>query len=112
MKEQKDICLVNMPFDCLTAPSVGLSILKAEALKAGLSAVVEYGSIYLASYIGFDRYKKLQSGAATMMLAPEMLFQPFAGYEKRKSIEEIKKFYCEKFIGISGIPMNAGSCFP
>lgn len=97
MKEQKDICLVNMPFDCLTAPSVGLSILKAEALKAGLSAVVEYGSIYLASYIGFDRYKKLQSGAATMMLAPEMLFQPFAGYEKRKSIEEIKKFYCEKF---------------
>lgn len=56
-----------------------------------MSAVVEYGNIYLASYIGFARYKKLQNGASTMMLAPEMLFQPFAGYEKAKSLEEVKR---------------------
>lgn len=95
--EVKDICLVNMPFDCLTSPSIGLSILKAELQRAGMSAVVEYGNIYLASYIGFARYKKLQSGASTMMLAPEMLFQPFAGYEKAKSLEEVKAFYCRTY---------------
>lgn len=94
MKKQKDICLVNMPFDCLTSPSIGLSLLKAEAQKTGLSAVVEYGGIRLASYIGLERMKRLQSGASTMMLAPEMLFQPFAGYQKRKSLSEVKEFYC------------------
>lgn len=93
---QKDICLVNMPFDCFTSPSIGLSILKAEAQKAGLSAVVEYGGIYLAAFMGLDRYKKLQNGASTMMLAPEMLFQPFVGYEKHKSFQEIKKYYMKK----------------
>lgn len=97
MKEQKDICLINMPFDCLTAPSIGLSLLKAEAQRAGMSAVVEYGNIYLASYIGFECYKKMQSGASTMMLVPEMLFQPFAGYEKVKDLEDVKAFYIKKY---------------
>ena len=57
MKKEKDICLINMPFDCFNSPSIGLSILKAEAVKAGLSAVVEYGGIYLADFIGIDKYR-------------------------------------------------------
>ena len=97
MKEEKDICLVNMPFDCFNSPSIGLSILKAEAKRGGLHAVVEYGGIFLADYIGIEEYRELQNGAGTMMLVPEMLFLPFAGYEKYRDFEEIKAYYCSAF---------------
>ena len=97
MKKEKDICLINMPFDCFNSPSIGLSILKAEAVKAGLSAVVEYGGIYLADFIGIDKYRELQNGAGSMMLVPEVLFLPFAGFENYRSYEEIKAYYCSTF---------------
>lgn len=88
-----DIVLVDMPFDTFNIPSTALGLLKAEAVRSGLKAEVIYGNLHFAHFLGMDRYKYLQSAAGMMFLFVECIFEPFAGYDSVKSLDEIMEYY-------------------
>lgn len=87
-----DVCLVNMPFDSINIPSLGLGLLVSEARRAGLSARVCYASMEFLSGFGVERTKKLTYNASSIMQVLEVIFQPYAGYESWADNDEIFAF--------------------
>ncbi len=69
-----DIVFAVMPFADVARPAIGVSLLKAAALRAGFSAAVTYGSIELADRIGLDLYQRVSSGFAPDVLVGEWFF--------------------------------------
>ena len=70
------IVLVCMPFGQVFAPSIGLSLLKAELAAQGLSADIRYFSIRFAELIGQHFYYGLsaESSPSIEHLAGEWIF--------------------------------------
>ena len=76
---QCSLCLVDMPFGITWVPSFGLSILKAEAEKSGISTKVLYGSMRFARKLGED-FSFLDFLARRHPILIEAVFAPWAGY--------------------------------
>src|SRR4051794_3658227 len=63
------LLLVEMPFKTVDRPSIGLSLLRASAIRAGYSCEVLYANLPFARRIGFDLYRTIAED-----LPPESLF--------------------------------------
>jgi ribosomal peptide maturation radical SAM protein 1 len=72
-----DLCLILPPFDSISFPSLGVSVLVAACRARGLSVKVVYASLALASRIGADAYRNICTASRRDMPA-ERLFVPFA----------------------------------
>lgn len=69
-----DVLLAVMPFADAGRPSMGVSLLAAEARAAGFSARVEYFNIGLAERIGLDLYQRVASSFPPDLLVGEWFF--------------------------------------
>lgn len=78
-----DVCLVSMPYGGLTAPSIALGALTAEARRTGLSACSVYASFWFAERIGLANYAVLSESAVPQDLLGEWTFAgaAFPGFE-------------------------------
>ncbi len=76
MSSPDGILLVCMPFGGVFAPSIGLSLLKAELAAEGIPARVRYFSIRFAELVGQDFYYKLSTEGTPSVetLAGEWIF--------------------------------------
>jgi ribosomal peptide maturation radical SAM protein 1 len=69
-----DIVFVVMPFADLGRPAIGVSLLKAAALRAGCSAVIEYCNITLADELGAELYQQISSSLPPDIVVGEWFF--------------------------------------
>lgn len=69
-----DIVFVVMPFADLGRPAIGVSLLKAAALRNGYSARIEYCSIQLADEIGAELYQQISSSFPPDIVLGEWFF--------------------------------------
>ena len=76
-----DIVFVVMPFADLGRPAIGVSLLKAAALEAGYTSVIEYCNIQLADELGAELYQQLSSLLPPNLVVGEWFFADdlFAG---------------------------------
>ncbi|MEI9992959.1 MAG: RiPP maturation radical SAM C-methyltransferase [Rhizomicrobium sp.] len=81
---QLDVCLVVPPFDAINFPALGTSVLASACRARGLSVEIVYGSILLASQIGYDAYKAVCDSPMSALLG-EHLFRPHAYPQDSKS---------------------------
>ena len=72
-----DVCLVVPPFDAIRFPPLGPSILASACRARGLAVRVVYGSILLASRLGYDSYRSVCTTGFRPLLG-ERLFAPHA----------------------------------
>jgi len=54
------VLLINMPFDNIHRPSIGLSLLKSSLEKRHIDCDILYLNMGFAEYIGFDNYVRVQ----------------------------------------------------
>ena len=66
--------LVSMPFASVTRPALGISLLKAELLRAGLECDVVYANIAFARLLGIARYERIATELPHPLLAGEWVF--------------------------------------
>lgn len=90
------VCLVDMPFDGLKSPVLGLSLLKAAACRDGLEARILYGNIEFTKVIGKANYQFLEVLAHTQMQFVENVFEPYVGYGKIPSRQEVVDYYISR----------------
>ncbi|HEX7155062.1 MAG TPA: RiPP maturation radical SAM C-methyltransferase [Thermoanaerobaculia bacterium] len=60
--DELDVALVSMPFGPLFSPSIGLSLLKAGLMRAGISSRVHYFTIDFAERVGAQFYLGVANG--------------------------------------------------
>jgi ribosomal peptide maturation radical SAM protein 1 len=78
-----DVCLVSMPYGAVSAPSIAIGALVAEARRAGLDARAAYASFWFAERIGLADYTVLSEAAIPHDLLAEWTFSgaAFPGFE-------------------------------
>jgi hypothetical protein len=59
METRKRILLNYMPFANPDKPAIGLSLLKAECATGGYKCDIQYGNLFLAAQLGYERYRRL-----------------------------------------------------
>lgn len=69
-----DVLFVVMPFSDITRPSIGVSLLAAQAQKYGFSARVAYFNVFLAETIGQELYDRIANGFPPELLVGEWFF--------------------------------------
>ncbi len=72
-----DLCLVVPPFDAIGFPALGSAVLASACKARGVNTRIVYGSILLASRLGFEDYNALCNSTQREMTG-ERLFAPFA----------------------------------
>ncbi len=95
----KRICLVTMPFGPMASPVLGLSLLKAAALRNGKDARIIYANLRFAALIGREDYQELEYIASAYMQLIEAVFAPYAGYRNKLSHEAAKQHYLDAGFG-------------
>jgi ribosomal peptide maturation radical SAM protein 1 len=73
-----DISFIIMPFVSVNRPAIGVSLLKAEMIKIGVSAKVHYFNLKFAEKVGLDLYNSLADTGLDSPLVGELIFSPFA----------------------------------
>lgn len=96
--QKTDVVLVNMPFAALFRPSIGLSTLKAELTRQGVSCKVLYFTIPFAEKIGTEIYVEIANQYPRPSdLLGEWIFSPalfdFSSTNPRDYIDEISSAY-------------------
>ncbi len=76
-EDRPDVCLVVPPFDAINFPALGPSVLAAACRARGLKTELLYGSMLLASLIGYETYKAVCDSPMSLLLG-EHLFLPHA----------------------------------
>ncbi|MEI9989189.1 MAG: RiPP maturation radical SAM C-methyltransferase [Rhizomicrobium sp.] len=76
-EDRPDVCLVVPPFDAINFPALGPSVLAAACRARGLRTELLYGSMLLASRIGYEAYKAVCDSPMSLLLG-EHLFLPHA----------------------------------
>jgi ribosomal peptide maturation radical SAM protein 1 len=76
-----DIVFVVMPFADSGRPAIGVSLLKAAALRAGFSATIEYCNLDLVESMGLEIYQRVASSFPPELMVGEWFFADdlFAG---------------------------------
>jgi len=83
--------LISMPFASATRPALGISLLKAELLRAGQPCDVVYANIAFARLLGIAGYERIATGLPHPLLAGEWVFTdslyrqgvtPVSGYQE------------------------------
>ena len=69
-----DVVLVVMPFADVQRPSLGVSLLKAAAERAGFSVAIEYFNLRLAELIGPALYSQIANDFPPDLLVGEWIF--------------------------------------
>jgi hypothetical protein len=69
-----DIVFAVMPFADIGRPAIGVSLLKAAALRGGYSASVQYCNVDLGDRVGLDLYQRLSSSFPPDLLVGEWFF--------------------------------------
>jgi len=69
-----DIVFVVMPFADLGRPAIGVSLLKAAAVQAGYTALIEYCNIQLADELGAELYQQISSSVPPDLVLGEWFF--------------------------------------
>ena len=69
-----DVVFAVMPFADIGRPAIGVSLLKAAALRGGYSASVQYCNVDLGDLMGLDLYQKISSGFPPDLLVGEWFF--------------------------------------
>ncbi len=87
-KEAPDIVFVNMPFDLLQAPRLGLGILKAVLSEAGIRSALLYGNLLYAEEFGVQWYLDAENEWNKSYLG-DWLFQRLLFPEKALSPEDM-----------------------
>jgi ribosomal peptide maturation radical SAM protein 1 len=73
-----DVCLVTMPYDTLSRPSMALGLLKAILAAEGLNVSVAHANIWFAEAIGLRKYLMCSSQISNMFLSGEWTFAEVA----------------------------------
>src|SRR5262245_28960454 len=68
------VLLVSMPFGALDRPALGLSMLKAELLRAGFHCDVRYLNIAFAEFVGCEDYRWISSDLPYTAFAGDWTF--------------------------------------
>jgi magnesium-protoporphyrin IX monomethyl ester (oxidative) cyclase len=78
-----DVCLVYMPYGTVTAPSISIGSLLAEAKRDGLNAQAVYATFWFAEKMGLAHYSVLSDSAVPQDLLGEWTFSgaAFPGFE-------------------------------
>ena len=74
MGDSMDVVFAVLPFANVARPAIGVSILKAELARRGVSACVEYLNIDLAEQIGLEPYQTVSDQLLTELLVGEWFF--------------------------------------
>lgn len=69
-----DIVFAVMPFADLGRPAIGVSLLKAAALREGYTARIEYCNIPMADELGAELYQQISSSLPPNLVAGEWFF--------------------------------------
>lgn len=69
------VLLVDMPFDNLERPALGLSLLKARLLEDGVECGILYANAILAAAISVEAYTTIADESPTRSLAGEWVFR-------------------------------------
>ncbi|WP_069997871.1 RiPP maturation radical SAM C-methyltransferase [Cellulosilyticum sp. I15G10I2] len=90
-----EVCLVNMPYAEIIAPSLALSSLKVALINEGISTKVLYPNIWFAEEIGLEDYQLFSYvGKGDDMLIWDWTFSTVAFPEmKRNELEYLKKIF-------------------
>ena len=92
-----DVCLVTMPYDTLSRPSMALGLLKAILVAEGLDVSVAHANLWFAETIGLHRYLLCSSHISNVFLSGEWTFAAAAfGDDPRreeKDAEYLRQVY-------------------
>ncbi len=69
-----DVCLVTMPYDTLSRPSMALGLLKAILVAADINVSVAHANIWFAESIGMAKYLMCSSQISNVFLSGEWTF--------------------------------------
>lgn len=69
-----DIVFAVMPFADVARPAIGVSLLKAAAVRAGFSSSIQYCNFHLAELTGLTLYQNVSSSFAPELLVGEWFF--------------------------------------
>ena len=69
-----DVLLAVVPFADIERPAIGVSLLKAEVCRTGLSCAVEYLNFDLAEAIGKELYTAISESIPSESLVGEWFF--------------------------------------
>lgn len=76
---QREVCLVQMPFSTALTPSLALSILKGELIKAGIGSWIEYANLRFLKLLGDKRYILTAVNVKNAHMAGEFVFAKATG---------------------------------
>jgi ribosomal peptide maturation radical SAM protein 1 len=92
-----DVCLVTMPYDTLSRPSMALGLLKAILAAEGLEVSIAHANLWFAEAIGLHRYLLCSSHISNVFLSGEWTFAEAAfGDDPRreeKDAEYLRQVY-------------------
>ena len=97
-----DVVFAVMPFADVQRPAIGVSLLKAGAVREGYSARVEYCSFPLSATMGHDTYQQISDSFPPNILAGEWFFADDLFGDQIPAEDE----YLEKILSSCALPQT------
>jgi ribosomal peptide maturation radical SAM protein 1 len=67
--------LISMPFGSMTRPAIGISLLKAQLGRRGLSCDIRYLNLFFAKLVGWATYRELSELVPASLLLGDWIFR-------------------------------------
>ena len=106
-----DVLLVQMPFQSIRRPSIGLSLLRGVLTEAGHRASIRYLNIEYARRIGLNLYTTISEALPADALFGDLVFSP-AWFEADATASTVTQPDVERYLAYGKVPAWLGRLLP